>query len=58
MKAVAFMLKAIHSQGNKEATHEKAMQVAEKLRAMKLAKVAQKIENGIEETLTYMDFPV
>ena len=35
----------------------KAIQVAKKLRAMKLAKAAKKVEDGIEETLTYMDFP-
>ena len=35
---------------------EKAVQVAEKLRSMKLAKAAKKVEDGIEETLTYMDF--
>ena len=56
MKAVALMLKAIHSQESKEAAREKAIQVAEKLKAMKLAKAAQKVEDGIEETLTYMDF--
>lgn len=57
MKAVALMLKAIHSQESKEVAREKAIQVAEKLKAMKLAKAAQKVEDGIEETLTYMDFP-
>ena len=57
MKAVALMLKAIHSQESKEAAREKAIQVAEKLKAMKLVKAAQKVEDGIEETLTYMDFP-
>ena len=57
MKAVALMLKAIHSQESKEAAREKAIQVAEKLKAMKLGKAAQKVEDGIEETLTYMDFP-
>ena len=57
MKSVALMLKAIHSQESKEAAREKAIQVAEKLKAMKLAKAAQKVEDGIEETLTYMDFP-
>ena len=51
------MLKAIHSQESKEAAREKAIRVAEKLKAMKLAKAAQKVENGIEETLIYMDFP-
>lgn len=57
IKAVALMLKAIHSQESKEAAREKAIRVAEKLKAMKLAKAAQKVENGIEETLIYMDFP-
>ncbi len=57
MKAVGLMLKAMHSQESKEAAREKTIQVAEKLKAMKLAKAAQKVEDGIEETLTYMDFP-
>ena len=57
MKTVALMLKAIHAQESKEAAREKAIKVAEKLRAMKLAKAAKKVEDGIEETLTYMDFP-
>ena len=57
MKTVALMLKAIHAQESKEAAREKAIQVAEKLRAMKLAKAARKVDDGIEETLTYMDIP-
>lgn len=57
MKTVALMLKAIHTQESKEAAKEKAIKIAEKLRAMKLAKAAKKVEDGIEETLTYMDFP-
>lgn len=57
MKMVALMLKAIHVRESKEAAREKAILVAEKLRAMKLAKAAKKVEDGIEETLTYMDFP-
>ena len=57
MKAVVLMLKAIHAQESKEATCEKAIQVVEKLRAMKLTKAAKKVEDGIEETLIYMDFP-
>ena len=36
---------------------QKAIQVAEKLRIMKLAKAAKKVEDGIGENLTYMDFP-
>ena len=35
----------------------KALQISEKLQSMKLAKAAKKVEDGIEETLTYMDFP-
>lgn len=46
-------MKAIHSQKNKEAAREKAIQVAEKLKGMKLANAAQKVKDGIEETLTY-----
>ena len=55
MKAVAMMLKAIHAQESKEAAREKARQVAEKLKEMKLSSVAKKLQDGIEETLTYMD---
>ena len=51
------MLKAIHAQENKESAREKATQVAEKLREMKLDSAAKKLQDGIEETLTYMDFP-
>ena len=36
---------------------EKAKAVARKLREMKLAQAAEKVETGIEETLTYMNFP-
>lgn len=57
MKEVAMMLKAIHAQESKEAAREKAEQVVLKLREMKLLKAAQKVEDGIEETLTYMNFP-
>lgn len=51
------MLKAIHAQESKDAAREKALQVAEKLKEMKLASAAKKLEDGIEETITYMDFP-
>ena len=57
MKAVAMMLKAIHAQESKEAAREKARQVAEKLKEMKLSSAAKKLQDGIEETLTCMDFP-
>ena len=57
MKAVAMMLKAIHAQESKESAREKAAQAAEKLKEMKLSAAAKKLTEGIEETLTYMDFP-
>ena len=57
MKTVALMLKAIHSQESKDASRKKAIQVAENLKAMKLEKAAQKNKDGIEGTLTYVDFP-
>lgn len=56
-REVAAMLKAIHAQENKEAAREKAQAVAQKLREMKLKEAAKKVEDSIEETLTYMDFP-
>jgi len=57
MKEVAAMLKAIHAQESKEAAKEKATAVAAKLREMKLKEAAKKIDDGILETLTYMEFP-
>ena len=57
MRSVAMMLKAIHAQENKEAARQKANQVAEDLRKMRLSAAAKKIEDSIEETLTFMDFP-
>lgn len=50
------MLKAIHAQESKEAAREKACQVIEKLKEMKLDSASRKLQDGIEETLTYMDF--
>ena len=50
-------LKAIHAQESKKAAREKAKAVVEELRALKLKEAAQKIEDGVDETLTYADFP-
>lgn len=52
-----YCLKAIHAQESKEAARKKAKDVVEQLRAMKLNSASKKVEDGIEETLTYMDFP-
>ena len=57
IRTVAMMLKAIHAQESKEAARLKAAQVAEKLREMKLIAAARKVEDSIEETLTFMNFP-
>lgn len=56
-KDVARMLKAIHSQESKKASREKARAVIAELQTMKLKEAAKKVENGIEETLTYCEFP-
>ena len=57
VKLVAKMLKAIHAQESKKAASEKTKAVIKALHAMKLPHAAKKIEAGIEETLTYADFP-
>ena len=57
VKEVAAMLKAIHAQEDAQAAREKARQVVEKLRAMKLAKAGEIVETGIEETLSYYTMP-
>ena len=57
IKVVAKMLKAIHAQESKKASKEKAKAIVAELRAMKLPEAAKKIEDGIDETLTYCDFP-
>jgi transposase-like protein len=57
MKEVAAMLKAIHAQEDAKEALKKARVVADKLDKMKLSKAAVKVREGIEETLTYYQFP-
>jgi putative transposase len=57
VKQVAAMLKAIHAQEDAQAAKEKARQVVEKLREMRLGKAAEIVANGIEETLSYYSMP-
>ena len=57
VKLVTKMRKAIYAQESKKAAHEKAKAVVEQLRSMKLKEAAKKVGDGIEETLTYCDFP-
>jgi len=56
-KLVAAMLKAIHAQEDKEAALKKAEDVVAKLRAFKLNKAADAVDESVHETLTYMDYP-
>jgi len=57
VKEVAAMLKAVHAQEDAQAAREKAAQVVEKLRAMKLARAAEIVAAGIDETLNYYAMP-
>jgi putative transposase len=57
VKEVATMLKAIHAQEDAQAAREKAAQVVEKLRAMKLARAAEILAAGVDETLSYYVMP-
>ena len=57
VRIVAKMHKVIHAQESKKASREKAKAVVAELRAMKLKEAAKKVEDGIEEALTYCDFP-
>ena len=57
VKHVAKMLKAIHAQESKKAAREKTKAVVAELKELKLKEAAKKVEEGIEETLTYFSFP-
>ncbi len=54
VRDVAAMLKAIHAQEDKEPARNKAFLVAEKLRKLKLDKIAEFVEKSVEETLSYI----
>ena len=57
VKEVAAMLKAVHAQEDAQAAREKAAQVVEKLKATKLARAAEIVAAGVEETLSYYAMP-
>jgi transposase-like protein len=57
VKEVAVMLKAVHAQEDAQAAREKAAQVVEKLKAMKLARAAEMVAASVEETLSYYAMP-
>jgi putative transposase len=56
-REVVAMLKAIHAQEDRTAAEKKAADVVTKLQEMKLAKAAKIVEDGVAETLSYMEFP-
>ena len=51
------MLKAIHAQESREAADQKAKAIIEDLRAGKMSKAADLVEQAVHETLTYYAFP-
>jgi transposase-like protein len=57
VREVAAMLKAIHAQENRQEAIRTAGSVAKKLEVMKLGKAAKVLSEGIQETLSYYDFP-
>ncbi len=57
MREVTHMLKAIHAQESHKAAREKADAVVAELRAKRMVRAAELIEESIGETLTYYAFP-
>ena len=57
VRDVSRMLKAIHAQEDRKAAAEKMQAVIADLRAMKLAKAAELLEESAHETLTCYGFP-
>jgi transposase-like protein len=57
VRDVAAMLKAIHAQEDVQEARKKAETVVKKLTALRLKKAAQKVREGIGETLRYYAFP-
>ena len=56
-RLVSDMLKAIHACEDREAAQIRAQAVIEKLRGMRLREAASRVEEGIDETLTFYGFP-
>src|ERR1700728_5421578 len=57
VREVSHMLKAIHAQESREAADNKAQAIVDDLRASKMAKAADLVEQAVHETLTYYGFP-
>lgn len=57
MEFVVPLLKAIYDQEDKEASLRKAEEIEQKLKDMGLREAAKIYHNGVQETLTYINFP-
>jgi transposase-like protein len=57
LRQVSAMLKAIHAQESREAALDKSSRVVEDLKAMRLGKAAELVEDRITETLGYYAYP-
>jgi putative transposase len=57
VREVSHMLKAIHAQESRQAADTKARAIVDDLRASKMGKAADLVEQAVEETLTYYGFP-
>jgi transposase-like protein len=56
-REIAAMLKAIHAGEDIVVARQKAVQVIEKMRGLRLANAAELVATAVEETLAYYDFP-
>jgi len=57
VREVSHMLKAIHAQESREAADNKAQAIVDDLRASKMGKATDLVEQAVHETLTYYGFP-
>lgn len=57
VREIAAMLKAIHASEDRAAADDKACQVIEKLRGLRLTRAAELVETSVHETLAYYAFP-
>ena len=57
MREIAAMLKAIHASEDRAAADDKAVQVIEKLRGLRLTRAADLVAASVHETLAYYVFP-
>lgn len=57
VREIAAMLKAIHASEDRTAADDKARQVVDKLRGLRLTRAAELVEASVHETLAYYAFP-